>query len=335
MTTAADQYIPKPPPAVQSQIDAVNAMIAGQQPPAEPAATPPSPPPAAQPAPAATPPAAPAAPAPQDENTEQLLKTTKGRLDKQVEVNRNLSARVSELEGLIASMAAAGQTPPGQPPAPEPRNLITDAEREEYGEPFMDVVGRRVQEVVDGKLHELDAKLAKIDSQVQGVTAKTQLDAKQQMYADLDNSVPNWKVINRAPEFLEWLSEPDEMSGRLLGDLLREAFSRQEAKRVVRIFQRFTEATGTQPAPQDTQPAPPAQPGSGGKVDLASLAAPGRARSAPDPLGGPSEPNLYTSAQIAKFTHDKLMGKWKGREDQAAAIDADIIAAGREGRIVG
>jgi hypothetical protein len=66
-------------------------------------------------------------------------------------------------------------------------------------------------------------------------------------------------------------------------------------------------------------------------MDLANLASPGRAHSAG---GSPAEKPVYTTAEITKFYTDVASGKWRGREQHQAAIDADIILAQREGRII-
>lgn len=66
-------------------------------------------------------------------------------------------------------------------------------------------------------------------------------------------------------------------------------------------------------------------------MDLASLAAPGRAHSAG---GQPAEKPVYTAAEITKFYTDVAAGRWRGREQQQSAIDQDIMMAQREGRIL-
>ena len=74
---------------------------------------------------------------------------------------------------------------------------------------------------------------------------------------------------------------------------------------------------------------PPASPTG---LNLAShLAAPGRAHSAG---GAPAEKPVYTAAEITRFYTDVAAGRWRGRDAQRTAIDADIIQAQREGRII-
>jgi hypothetical protein len=64
---------------------------------------------------------------------------------------------------------------------------------------------------------------------------------------------------------------------------------------------------------------------------LDDLAAPGRAHSAG---GAPAEKPVYTAEEITRFYADVAAGRWRGRDADRIAIDADIMLAGREGRII-
>jgi hypothetical protein len=47
----------------------------------------------------------------------------------------------------------------------------------------------------------------------------------------------------------------------------------------------------------------------------------------------PPEKPVYTAAWIARFTADRIAGKYRGREADAEAIERDIWQAQHEGRI--
>ena len=117
--------------------------------------------------------------------------------------------------------------------------------------------------------------------------------------------------------------------------MLKEAFSRHEAGRVVSFFQGFlTEAAGPPhelPAQDPQRPLYPPSGNGSGKPSLEQFAAPGRARSAPQEL--PPDKPVYTHAWIAQFMADKRTGKYRGREADAEAIERDIFQAQHEGRI--
>jgi hypothetical protein len=162
-------------------------------------------------------------------------------------------------------------------------------------------------------------------------------NTRQGLYSALATAVPNWRDINVDIGFKEWLSAPDPYSGRLRADMLNDAFSGHEANRVINFFRGYVEASGLpQPSQANDLTAPPLSKPNGqasGKIPLETLAAPGRARSAPQSELPPDKP-VYTHAWIAKFTAEKLAGKYRGREADADAIEQDIYRAQHEGRIV-
>lgn len=346
------KYTPKPPKQVADAAANIDALIIAQKPPADgqppaPDAQPPAAPPAGQQPPApATPPAQPPAPPPAqaipaqpptggeppvgEDTWEARARSLHGRHENQLRINQGLTERLGQMEQLIANLQMTAPPAAAPTPVPPPR-LLTEAEQTEFGPEFVDVVGRRAQEVFVPELSALDLRLKNIESRVEGVTAVTQQNAQERLYSTLSGAVPNWNEVNHSPEFKAWLAIPDPLSGRVRRDLLMEAFSRQEANRVVSFFSSFiTEATGTPPAPPANL-ATPAPAGTPAQLNLADLAAPGRAGSGPQPV--PPDKPLYTSASIAKFMHDKLTGKWKGRETDAALIEQDIFLAQHEGRI--
>jgi hypothetical protein len=311
----------------------------------EPAAAPPVEQPGAPQAPpqGAQPEAAGAAGQP-EESWEQRFKSLQGRLDAMLESNRQLAEHNSSLENQISSMLAAGaqQPPEGQPATRKDYpKLVTDDELKDYGEDFFTVVGKKAREEYAPEFDELAARLARLEGRVEGVTQITARTQVKDVYQTLDSDVQNWRDINTSEAFKNWLQFADPFSGKRRHDLLMDAFSRHDAKRVVNFFNGFlAEATGTPPnseSPGSAAPplAPSGTPGVGngsGRPSLEDFAAPGRARSSPEGHLPPDKP-VYTSAWIAKFMADKRTGKYRGREADADAIERDIYQAQHEGRI--
>lgn len=348
VSDAAAKYAPKPPKAVAQASADIDAMINAQRqpPPAqgqEPGAGQPDKVPLATPqAPGqvppvqATPPAAPPAPA-QEETAEQRARSAEGRLQLAAERERQMLDRLNQLENLVANMRAAGATEPPAPgttpPAPKPR-LVTNEEETEYGKEMLDVVAKRAREEFNPELDGLRMELSMLKTRIDGTSQVLRTTQQQTVYQVLDSQVPTWRTINNSPDFLAWLAAIDPFAGRSRQELLTEAFTRQDANRVLRFFQGFAEATGTPPAQPGSVAATPPATGNPTRPTLEELAAPGGARSAPQsPL--PPEKPTYTSAQVAKFMADKRTGKWKGREADADAIERDIFQAQHEGRFLG
>jgi hypothetical protein len=262
---------------------------------------------------------------------EQRARSAEGRIEQMAERERMLTERLNQLETTISTLRATGaQEPPAAPPAPKPR-LVTPEEENEYGKEMLDVVAKRARDEINPELEAVRLELGNLKNRIDGTTQVLTRSQQLTVYQTLDRDVPNWRDINVSSDFKRWVSEVDPYAGRTRKELLTEAFTRQDANRVLRFFKGFAEAIGTPPVPQGSVAATPPTPGNPTQPTLEELAAPGRARSAPlNPV--PPEKPVYTSAFVTKFMADKRTGKWKGREAEADAIERDIYQAQHEGR---
>lgn len=347
---AASKHQPKLPKQVQQQVDAVEAMMAEQQPPAAEEDS--------QEALVSSATDMPAnegveaddgeEPPVEEETWEQRARSMAGRLDQALAANQQLSTRVSELELQASTARLYGK--PQQQPEPEPvaPALIKPEEINDYGEEFFDVVGRRAKEMYFPEFEQMNRRIKQLESQTQAVGEVMQKSQKRDLYGMLYDEVPQWKEINHSPEFKMWLAYPDPFSGMKRHDLLNDAFARHDAQRVVNFFAGFLAEVqqsqgGTQSAPPlpngqasgtGTRPAAPPLPNgqASGRPTLEDFAAPGRARSGPQTL--PPDKPIYTQAQIAKLSADKMAGRYRGREAELAAIEQDIFQAQHEGRLI-
>jgi hypothetical protein len=331
-------YTPKPPKQIQEQIAAVEAMFnppaegqEGQQPAdqqiegSQP--TPPEPPQPQQPQ----------QPQPQQEpepDGEQRYRSLQGRYETLQKNYSTQGDRIAELERLITTLKVKGaEEPPTTPQPYEKPKFISEQEATEYGEDLLNVIGKRAKEEYFPEFDQLAQRLKRLETRVDGVGTVLEKDQTMNVYSSLAGAVPQWREINRDDGFKAWLDEPDPYSGRKRNDMLQEAFSRHEGNRVVSFFRGFLEAVGhPPPPPAQGNSAPPLPNGqASGKPSLEDYAAPGRARSTPQNL--PPDKPIYTVAWIAKFTADKIAGKYRGREADADAIERDIFQAQHEGRI--
>lgn len=336
-------HTPELPAQVRRQMaeaDAIRAELNGTPPENQ---EPPPAPPAEQQEPAAPPPTS-AVPvheqpgAEDGQSWEQRFKSQAGRLEQATRANQQLHDRLAQLEQTLTVLQARGVEPPPPPQPKQKPKLITPEEENDFGTELLGVVGKRAREEFAPEFEDLAERLKRLEGRVDGATQVVERSQTQTVYQTLTNAVPEWRQINRSPDFLAWLEQPDAFSGRRRNDMLQEAFSRHETNRVIAFFQGFlTEATGLpsgSSSPGNLAPplAPPNGAGNGsGKPSLEDFAAPGRARSAPQNL--PPEKPTYTQAWIEKFMADKRTGKYRGREADADAIERDIYQAQHEGRI--
>jgi hypothetical protein len=342
------------PKAIRDRVAAVNALYKtngsdGNPPPSEtPPESPPQPiTPAAEATPveqAPTPPPpvppssapAPISPAPEDDENSGSWKhrfaRMQGRYDASQRTIGEMQAQMeqlgSELLHLQQQHQLSRQAPRERAPAQQVRQYLTPEDEQNYGRDLLDVTQRAAMQVVAPKIIEIEEQNAHL---------RRELVKEQRNNLDrlVEMAVPNYREIDRNPRWHRWLLGIDLLSGRVRQQLLNEAIASASAPRVISFFHGFQAeeaATGHTEASASAshQPAAPRE----ATIPLASLAAPGRARPA---SGGdaslPPDKPFYTRAQIKQLYEQHRRGAYAGREAEWARQEAEIIAAGREGRI--
>lgn len=240
---------------------------------------------------------------------------------------QQLSERNDQLERLLAS---DGRAPGGPgtgrgPDAPPLTADFTPQEIEDWGPEMLGMLTRVA-----------DSRAAAIAQQLQPVMARTAQAARQQMIEYLDREVPDWPQINVAQEFMDWALLPDEFSGVIRRNLIKQWWEANNAPRVAAFFRSFVSGMPGRPAnpsPQPVPPAPPPAPASN-RLSLQELAAPSGSGSAAGVPPPPAAKRVYKRSEIAQFYKSRSLGHYRGREVEAQAVETDIFAAQREGRVI-
>lgn len=266
----------------------------------------------------------------QGESFEQKYRTLQGMYNAEVprlhSQNKELSARVSELEKLLMSI------PVPQPTSPEPvGRLITDKDIEEYGDSIevMRKVSREEASAAQTRIAELESLVRQMQTsvvpRVEQIAATHAQSREQQFWTELASRVPQWAAINEDPEFRSWLLEVDPLTGLTRQVYLEDAQRNLDSGRVANFFNSWSGNSGAS-AVQVAQPTRKVQ-----SSQLEKQVAPGRGKTA-----APASTNVttYTPADIRKFFDDVRSGKYKGKEAERDRIERDIFSAQREGRIV-
>ena len=237
---------------------------------------------------------------------------------------REAQNKIKGMEGQMEQMGELLRTPPPQqaprPPQPPP-SYLTQQDVQNYGTDLIDFTQRAAAQYVAPHLQRVEQENERLRQQMAEQDRKV-------MHERIEAAIPNWREINNDPRWHQWLALPDMYSGRIRQELLSEATATANASRVISFFNGFLaeeeRATGQAPPSHPREPA----------VPMAYLAAPGRARPA---SGGdtsiPPDKPFYTRPQIAELYAQHRRGYFTGREAEWSRIEADIFAAGREGRI--
>lgn len=259
---------------------------------------------------------------------ERRFHAMKGRYDRAEQQTRQLAEQIQSLQNVIATLEAT-KTKTSLEPSEQVAKLITPEEENDYGQDFLKVVGKKAKEELLPVISKYEAKIAELEERLAGVNGYVAQDARGRMLTVLDDKLPDWREINRDENFVNWLQLPDLYSGDIRHNLLKAAYERNDATRVLAFFNGFlAEEAAMSPAEarqEETRaPAP--------VLDPKSLAAPGRAKSAAA-QSAPAEKPIFTRAQIAKFYADAAAGKFKGRDAERDRLERQIFDAERDGRI--
>lgn len=269
---------------------------------------------------------------------ESRYKAMEGRYKAEIpRLQRQFEEALAQNEGLRTLLAQLNDKVQAAP-QPDPyaqQVFLTNEDVETYGSEMLDVTKRAAQEAVTPYIRQLQEELQALRGQVGTVYNGVQQRTRSEMYEVLNREVPNWREVQQTPEFLEWVDSPDAYSNRPRRALMQEALDNMDGGWVSRILKGFLSEMNAlaPPAVQPTGGQPPAG-GEPPRPRLDDFAAPGRARPAPRaPNGAEGGKRMYTSLEITQFYDDQAKGKWVGREAEAAQLDADMVAAAREGRI--
>jgi hypothetical protein len=272
---------------------------------------------------------------PADEQSwEHRYKSMKGRYDRAEAQVRQLSERIASMESVIVSMQAAPPPAAQQSFNDAPSSsvkLLTPEEESDYGTEFLSVIGKKAREELLPEIQKRDNEIARLKSQLNGVGGYVEQSVKKSLEATLTDALPNWREVNTNPDFLSWLKLPDTYSGAIRHGLLKAAYERNDAPRVLAFFRGFlAEEAAVNPANRgpDIPNGATVRP----KVSLDEYAAPGRAKTAAA-SSAPAEKPYFTRAEISKFYADSAAGRYRGKEAEKDRIEKQIFAAEREGRI--
>ena len=259
---------------------------------------------------------------------ERRFNAMKGRYDRAEQQTRQLAEQIQSLQQIIAQLEAT-KAPAARESEIKLEKLITPEEENDYGQDFLKVVGKKAKEELLPEIRKYEDKIAELEAKLAGVNGYVAQDARGRMLSVLDEKLPNWREVNRDDNFISWLQLPDLYSGDIRHSLLKAAYERNDANRVLAFFTGFlAEEAAMSPAEARTEetraPAP--------VLDPKSLAAPGRAKSAAA-SSAPAEKPIFTRAQIAKFYADAAAGKFRGKEAERDRLEMQIFEAEREGRI--
>ena len=264
----------------------------------------------------------------------QPLKDENQRLKDQVS---RLTAQVNDLTTVTTDLEAKLKEKPAEPAdltgelSEEDRAVL---EQEDLGGPVLGVINKLISAAVAKGTAPIVERVEKneqrVDTAEQTVKGNTFTDLA--LAGIKRDTGMEYEVINTSTEFNAWLDGIVPFSGgksrREIGKAASDAGNVED---FVLLFKQFVDETGFKPAASPDNPDP--NPEKGKPDPLASELEPGNAGSDNQGLTY-SEGRTYTRADVEKFYTDQTKGVYAGREEEVAMIDADILKAHKDGRIV-
>jgi hypothetical protein len=179
-----------------------------------------------------------------------------------------------------------------------------------------------------------------------------QKSVAQDFWMGIDESIKDWRVVNKMPEFINWLAQMAPYhNNKTRHDILNEATENYDLNTVVSLFNDFKASDSYKPEqvassteqtpPQDhSNDSPPEDP-------LEKEVEPNRSMDAdiqinPN-LGNPNDPARmlapeykFTTTEITAFYKDATQsgGLYRTNRELYDKIDSAIVKAGAEGRVV-
>lgn len=271
-----------------------------------------------------------AAPEPHKDDFEQKYKVLQGKYNAEVpRLNGQLRSLKEDLNAALQRIQQLEK--PKKEAAPEVQqtteSLISEEEIEDYGSDFMDLVGRKAQEIANRTVADLKQEISELNEQLNGVRTTVRQTDHERFMSQLDQKVENWRTINEDARFLNWLDEPDVYAGTERGRLLREAYQKGDVERVAAFFNGFLKENA---AVSDDAPSRPQ--GDTSKVSMDSLVAPGKQRGSTSD-GARNQKRIWTEVEIEQFYADVAKGRYKKDPERKDQLERDIFSAMNEGRV--
>lgn len=303
------------PMQVQRAAEQVAAIEAQLYPPSEPVEQPyfeaVEPPPEPDPPPAPPPPAPPPPPPqPSDENWEHKYKTLQGVFNAKVP---KLQDQLQQALDRIAQLEKAKPAEPPKKPEADPEDVVA------FGADMVEMVTRVAEKMFGHVARQLDERITQLETTLNTTGNVVKHTAEQSFWAVFEQMVPDWREVNANEGFLAWLAEVDPISGVQRQELLDRALNGHDAQRLAAMFNVWKKLQAPPP------PAPPTKP------SMQEQVAPKAGGSPPPPSAPPVQ--IITSRQIERFYNEMAQGKFRGREKEAAVIEAQINQALAEGRV--
>lgn len=254
----------------------------------------------------------------------QKYKTLQGMYDADVpRLNGQLKEVTKQLEELKAQVDEANKEAKqakAQAEHERLKNLVTDEDRQEFGEDLIEVQRKVAREELADLVQQIE-DLKNTNSELRERLDRTGSEVSMASFEQkLERRIPGFSQLNSSPEWIEWLNEVDPILRAPRGAAAQKAYSEGDIEGVAYYVDLFKKTQ--QPKPERKKKPSP---------ELENQIQPPRSASSqatPQPKG-----KVYTNADIQRMFKRVTELGVAGRIDEARKLEAEIDAAYTQGRV--
>lgn len=254
----------------------------------------------------------------------QKYKTLQGMYDAEVprlhSQVKDLSGELEALKNQVLESQKAADAAEKQAAHEARVNLVTDDDRQEFGDELIEVqrkVAREETADLIARFEALEAENAQLKQQLDDTGARVVTASFEQRLTQL---VPDFAEINVDPRWINWLNEEDPMLRGPRMTAAQAAYAEGDAEGVAHFVTLFKESL----QPVDTED-------SGRTQELENQIQPSTSGASLPPQ---NQPGTLTDADIRTMFTKVMSLNAAGRLDEARKLEAEIDAAYQEGRVV-
>lgn len=250
---------------------------------------------------------------------EQRYRTLQGLHRSQKQATQQVREENEALRAQLADMQAQLQAKSAPAPAPAaPSEYDTD-----YGSDMVEMVRTLARAEAQRLLGDASERFTRVESQAATAIAETTQTRQERLFDKLTAVIPNWREVNDDEMFHAWLAEVDPVYGMSRQQALNDAAAVFDEQRVIALFKAYVAQTQPPQQPADTRKAQLARQLEPTRSSATHTAAPQNAAAT----------KVWTQAEVTAFYNGLVRGSYRGREQEAERVKAEINRAMAEGRI--
>lgn len=233
---------------------------------------------------------------------------------------QSLRKRESDMQARLKELEEKAAEQPGPDILKTIKDSLNEETRDLLGDDAVEAIAKSTEAAINVRVSKrldlLDKRIESLANETheekekrEHTEAKTaQEQYRNNFYRKMDDLNPRWRELDQNEQFLDWLMQPDEVSGRLRQDLLATAFRGGDVQRAADLYTTWETANQAPSPERNMSPA---------------------SRGSPPPTSGNKK--IWTNREIMNFYTDVTKGRYS--EKKAAEIERDIKAAIMERRV--